>query len=342
MSLINDSERHAVAIQRLATRLLKTQVYPSMRAAYLAARLILLDAGEIKSISKLDKISRQISRSVKEIADPAWLELTDELNQFAIYEADYYANLIGDLTPPDDDYITNYINKTLLNLQSGERVTAGLWSQIVAAHVDSQIGAINNAVRSIYASGETVQQGITRLRTLTDGLLRNQAEALVRTGVQHYATQAREALYEANDDVIKGFIYLATLDNRTSTLCAGRDGKFYDKDEQRPTLPAHWNCRSTYLAVTDSVEETLSGYRPAVGGTDGQMDPKRVRGSTNYQDFFLRQPKWWQNSAIGETRAKLVRDGGMKISQFNDMTGEPLTLAELRALDAEAFRRAGL
>ena len=95
--------------------------------------------------------------------------------------------------------------------------------------------------------------------------------------------------------------------------------------------------------MTDSVEETLSGYRPAVrGGTDEKLDPGRAKASTSYQDFFLRQPVWWQNSAIGETRAKLVRDGGMKISQFNDMTGRALTLDELRDIDARAFKKAGL
>ena len=113
----------------------------------------------------------------------------------------------------------------------------------------------------------------------------------------------------------------------------------------------------------------LEGTRTATGGEPGQealdefqsrqdrtdkkvryrgrndltiFDVSKVKATTAYEDFFLKQPSWWQDSVFGPTRAKLVRSGGMKISQFNDMTGRQLTLKELRELDAEAFRRAGL
>ena len=72
------------------------------------------------------------------------------------------------------------------------------------------------------------------------------------------------------------------------------------------------------------------------------FDVSKVKATTEYESFFLDQPAWWQDSVFGPTRANLVRSGGMKISQFNDMTGRQLTLKELRELDAEAFRRAGL
>ena len=130
------------------------------------------------------------------------------------------------------------------------------------------------------------------------------------------------------------------------------------------------NCRSQYLAIVIG-EDDLEGRRTAVGGRKGEsakdayelrkerkridgkvkrrgrkddtfFDPSQVNAKTNYQKWFLRQPIWWQESAIGKTRASLVRNGGMKISKFNDMTGRQLSLDELRALDAKAFAKAGL
>ena len=59
MSMINDSDRHSLHLQRLASGLLKTNVYPSLEEAYKAARLILLDAGEIKNLRQLNAVLKK-------------------------------------------------------------------------------------------------------------------------------------------------------------------------------------------------------------------------------------------------------------------------------------------
>jgi SPP1 gp7 family putative phage head morphogenesis protein len=256
-----------------------------------------------------------------------------------------------------------------MTLAGGQMVDSGLWSDYVSGMEQSTVKAYSGAVKAGYANGESISQIAARFKTISDGLLRREAEALARTGVQHYAQAATEAMYQANKDVIKKMIYFATLDNRTTSLCAGRDGSKWDIDDQkRPPLPAHWGCRSRYIPETRGMTG-LEGTRTATGGEPGQeareefqarqdrtdkkvryrgrkdltiFDVSKVKATTEYESFFLDQPSWWQDSVFGPTRAKLVRSGGMKISQFNDMTGRQLTLKELRELDAEAFRRAGL
>lgn len=44
----------------------------------------------------------------------------------------------------------------------------------------------------------------------------------------------------------------------------------------------------------------------------------------------------------GETRAKLIRDGGMSPDEFYTDKGEWLTLKQLRERDAQVFRKAGI
>ncbi|HCJ9259608.1 TPA: chromosome partitioning protein ParB, partial [Escherichia coli] len=45
---------------------------------------------------------------------------------------------------------------------------------------------------------------------------------------------------------------------------------------------------------------------------------------------------------VGETRAKLIRDGGMSPDEFYTDKGEWLTLKQLRERDAQVFRKAGI
>ncbi len=66
-----------------------------------------------------------------------------------------------------------------------------------------------------------------------------------------------------------------------------------------------------------------------------------VAGDTTYRNGFasaLHQTK----TDCGETRAKLIRDGGMSPDEFYTDKGEWLTLKQLRERDAQVFRKAGI
>ena len=78
------------------------------------------------------------------------------------------------------------------------------------------------------------------------------AEALVRTGANHYANQARDVAAQANADLIQGRIFLATFDNRTTLTCRhfGQLQKIYALDDPTtPKPPLHFNCRSVLSLV---------------------------------------------------------------------------------------------
>lgn len=374
MSYVNDNDRHNLYLQRLATGLLNTHVYPSLEEAYKAARLILLDRGQIKNLRQLNAVLAKVESSTTRITAAALDEVTKELNQIAIYEASYYANLIGgyaavELAVPGAKTIQDFIDNALMSLTSGERVTAGLWGEFIGNQIASTAATYNNAIKASFVNGESVSQGIKRLREATQGLLKREYEALTRTGIQHYAIQAREAMAADNLDILERRYYNTVFDNRRSLLCAGRHGKTWLlTDENYPVIPAHFNCRSSWLYLLKGQTEP-SGTMAAVGGKDTErarekyenrsdatdkkikyrgkrdtdmFDPRQISAKTGVDSWLRNQPEWYVSDTLGDKRAKLFLEGGLSIDKFTDATGRTLTLAELAERDAAAFARAGI
>lgn len=68
----------------------------------------------------------------------------------------------------------------------------------------------------------------------------------------------------------------------------------------------------------------------------------QIRAQTSQDAWMRSQPAWFQNDALGPTRAKLLRSGEYDFDDFVDMSGRRLTIDELRARDSELFKRLGL
>ena len=87
-----------------------------------------------------------------------------------------------------------------------------------------------------------------------------QARRLVRTESCYVANQAEMESYKECE--IEKYRFVATLDMRTSEICASLDGKEFPVDKQQPNVncpPMHPNCRSTTIAVFDA--ELMEGMQ---------------------------------------------------------------------------------
>lgn len=203
-----------------------------------------------------------------------------------------------------------------------------------------------------FVQGETTFKVLQRIRGTKaagyrDGLLKvtdNDIKALVRTGLQHAAMQARQAVWDRNSDIVPSVQWVATLDNRTTIQCQSLDGHQFPRDKG-PRPPIHINCRSSVVAVLDKRFAALSEdqTRSARGesGKAGQVSAKE-----SYYSWLKKQPAAFQDSALGPTRAKLLRDGGLSADEFAklqlDKSFQPLTLEEMRKLEPTAFEKAGI
>lgn len=209
---------------------------------------------------------------------------------------------------------------------------------------------LGNVVRNGWAQGKTLPQMIrdvvgTRANGYKDGILdvsRRTAGTVINTATQHVANAARQKVWEDNGDLVKKYQWVATLDRRTTQQCKSLDGRQFEAGKG-PMPPIHPNCRSTTIAVLGSEWDWLDE-----GGTRASSGPNPgyVPADETYYDWLGKQPADFQTVALGPSRAKLFRDGGLTPERFAELNlgrdFEPLTLPEMRAIEPDAFKRAGL
>lgn len=231
-------------------------------------------------------------------------------------------------------------------------------------------GESNAAIarRLVGTDGMNGADGVTQMT-------RRQVEAITRTAVNHVSNAARDEFMRENKDVIVSETYVATLDARTTMICKAHDGKIFPVGAG-PRPPLHFNCRSLRVATLDgealagrpykasTTKQLLREYTDKNGmdrvttrdalprGSKGPYDEwarKRVRqltgqvpAATSYQAWLKAQTRTFQEDTLGITKAKLFRDGGLKLDKFVAANGTELTLGQLAARHASAFRAAGL
>lgn len=209
---------------------------------------------------------------------------------------------------------------------------------------------LTGAIRQGFFEGQTNFQIIKAVRgtkalNYNDGILattNRNAEAIVRTAVQHVATQARMETLKENSDVVQSVEWVSTLDTRTTAQCRTLDGRRF-KLTEGPRPPLHIRCRSTVVAVTRFSALFSQGATRASVGEGG---PQQVRADQTYYEWLQQQPAAFQDKAIGPVRGKLFRDGGLSVERFSelqlDRNFNPLTLEQMKTLEPLEFERAGL
>lgn len=222
-----------------------------------------------------------------------------------------------------------------------------LLEPFIADWLQAERNRVTGAIRMGYVQGETNQAIINRIRgtkalQYSDGLLaisKRNAEAVVRTGIQHVASVARMETWKANSDVVTGYRWVSTLDGRTSNTCKSLDGRSF-KMGKGPLPPIHIRCRSTTAAELDARYSFLDDDATRAS-KDGYVD-----AGESYYSWLQKQPASFQDIALGKERATLFRKGGLSAERFAelqlDLNFKPLTLDQLRALEPAAFERAGI
>lgn len=364
MSLdLDEYLRHQLYLDRLASGQINAHVYPSLESAYKAIRLMVLDKGVPANLRQLDALVAAIRKEI--FSDKGWASFTLNAEEMAKYEADYQAGLMSAsfesaVAAPAAPKVIKHIDQSLMTLTSGKRVDSGVWAKFIEANLESRAQVIDSIVSAGYSNGKTVNQLVKEIGEAFDGILTREAEALARTGFIHYASQANEAVILNNQDILQEYYYVVTFDNRTSQQCIAVTkfnemvNRFEVGNPSAPTPPLHYNCRTRRIGVPYGW--IPKGTKAAVGGKSGKEaqeafdnrqeragDKKvKYRGKKDsnifkvgqidagetYQSWLKRQPEWFIKDTLGAKRAELFMNG-MPLSSFSDMTGKPLTLAEI-------------
>jgi len=322
-------------------------------------------------------------RGARSVALQRYRELTrGELAELGVVEGRWEATALGDSVPIQVTFATVAADQ-LRAIIHDKPFRGRLLRDWFATLERGDRERLTAALQLGMAEGESIDQLVrrvvgTRAAEYADGILaitRRDANAIVRTAVNHVSNTARGYVWAANSDIITARIWVSTLDGRTSAICRARDGKGtpegdnplppeiepLDPPAARP--PAHINCRSLMVAYIDGVG--LLGDRPTVTDTrtrrgreiDFRAEAKRtgksiqevrrdwatkhvgrVPSATSYEQFLRRQSAEFQDEVLGRTKGKLFRDGGLKVDQFVDRAGNELTLKQLAGKYPAAFK----
>lgn len=312
--------------------------------ADLYAKLI-TELEKLPSNASIDRIDVQL-KAVRNINEKAYQSVAKELDvslsDLTAYETNYQLNLFGEVVPAVIDF-EKPDPRQVYAAAMARPFQGRLLSEWTKGLEADAAAKIRDAVRIGFVEGETISQITRRIRgtralNYADGVIainRRNAEAVVRTAISHTANFARQSFYDENESLIKGYRYTATLDGRTTELCASRDGNIYPVDKPKPAIPAHFNCRSSYTVVLKSWRELGIDEDEISPSTRASMDGQ-VPETLTYQEWLRRKPAAFQNEVLGVTKGKLFREG-MTLDRFVNERGKVYTLKELEQRDSEIF-----
>lgn len=324
--------------------------------------LIILEQANSEIIGKIAATKGQMTRewlvALKEDIDQIYssamtrakTKVFGQLKELAGYETEYTADILKQNT---------------IGVSINTPGVTSIWASIVALPASDgltlselfdamHIGSAKEVIKAIQVGmveGETTEQLVRRIRgravkasywtkdengkrvrvpgvyeggvmdTTTHG-----ARTLVTTATAHVSNVARETLYQENDDLIKGYQYCATLDADTCLICGAYDVTTYDKDEPKPELPLHPNCRCFYAPVIKSWRELGIDKDEAPPGMRASMDG-HVPETETYKDRLEKASPARRLAMLGPSRAKLYEQG-VSLDKMVE-GGQVLTLKEI-------------
>lgn len=202
---------------------------------------------------------------------------------------------------------------------------------------------VANSIRQGISQGETNAQIASRVSGRHGvisplDMAKHNLAALVHTSLQTVANDSRLAVFKANQDIIKEFVWFVALDGHVCPRCIALSGRRWKNDEGHDPIghsvpfqnpPIHWNDRCVLLPVTKTFKELGLSVDEVPAGERASRDGP-VSSKTTFDEFLRRQPKEKQDEQLGEGRAQLWRDGKITLAQLIDGKGRELTLDELR------------
>lgn len=233
-----------------------------------------------KRISRLDKLYGDTLKNLYRLGTDSENGMTKFLS--GAYKDNYYKNLFdigktigikSSVSEVDD----KKIRKVLNNSWSGKNYSQRIWK-----NTDKLAKLIKNEITDGFHRGVSINK-MAKLVQQRMNVGKYEATRLVRTEMNYVQNQA--ALDSIKDTDMKYYIFLATLDKKTSTLCRAHDRKVYPVDSATPGTnmpPLHPHCRSTIAGnLTDY--DTGRGKRSA-----RDKNGKRIiiPAAMNYDDYY--------------------------------------------------------
>ena len=252
----NYSKATGLDVQSLKTLLTKTEtgkLWDELRAKGLDKYV---KENYKARISRLEKLQAQIYAKAKEIYPEEQKAHTMCYN--GVINDSYYKAIYDTQMGIGYDFAFSKLDDNMVTALLNERWSGKNYSQRIWGNTDILAESLSEILGGAMVSGQSMSKTARQVRERFN-VSKYYAERLVRTETNHFNNEADAMAYEEMD--VDKYVFLATLDTRTSTICQNLDNKVFDlKDRQvgKNYPPMHVNCRSkTRAYMGEEIEKTL-------------------------------------------------------------------------------------
>lgn len=233
-------------------------------------------------ISRLDKLKGETIAELALLTDKVDNKIKSFLSE--AFKDNYYHGLfdIGQkerIKLPVSKIDNKQIENILRTPWSGKNYSQRIWnnSSKLANVIEREIvGAIHR--------GSSIEK-ISKVISERMNVGKNQAVRLVRTELNYVQNQA--AIESIKSSGMEYFIFIATLDKKTSSVCRSHDRQIYPVSEGKAGAnipPLHPNCRSVIAAsFGEEYDRTRAGSRIARDNTGQTI---QVPADMSYKDWY--------------------------------------------------------
>ena len=207
-------------------------------------------------ITRLERLQAQVYAKAKELYPKEQQAHTEHYK--SVINDTYYKSIYDAQMGTGYDFAFSEIDDNMVNSLLSERWSGKNYSQRIWGNTDILAESLSEIVGGAMVSGQSIAKTSRQIRERFN-VSKYYADRLVRTETNHFNNEADAMAYEEMD--VDKYVFMATLDTRTSTKCQEMDGEVIPLAERKVGVnfpPLHPNCRSkTRAYMGEEIEKTL-------------------------------------------------------------------------------------
>ena len=228
---------------------------------------------------QVDKISTRLYKAENGASRAFYDKFIPEAYYHSIFDLQQQAGVAFAFNKIDPEEIRKIQQQPWLGANYSQRIWGN--TQLLAAELQKELAVSLLTGRSAHETADFIEAQF--------GKGKNNARRLVRTETAYFHAEMEAKAYEEAE--VDKYMFLATLDLRTSSICREHDGEVYEVSERRTGVnypPMHPWCRSDTIALDDDewlAKATRSARDPETGKTI------QVPTDMTYKDWYAKYVK---------------------------------------------------
>lgn len=285
-------------------------------------------------INRLEQLQGQLYARAKEVYGD---ELSNVYGHYrAVINESYNKTIYDTQIGTGYDFSFNKLDDKTINAVLNAKWHGGNYSTRIWGNTNILADRLSEILGGALISGQSMSKTIMEVKNAFD-VGKYYAERLVRTETNHFNAEAEALAYEELG--VERYVFVATLDNRTSEKCQNHDGKVYSFKDKKTGVnypPLHPNCRSTTRGYLGEEEEKMLKRRaknPITGETE-------IIDNISYKDWIKQhQTVEKVNEKVQFTNLLTINDkiellnNSNSIKELNDNAMQVLSNTKINKID---------